>query len=72
MQDLHPSFQQHRMIAQINIANDPHLIIFNGRGMFTSSGSTNGTRVSSQVFLAGTIGVSIDAVGVALPRIKVV
>lgn len=68
MQELHSSPHQRRMIAEINTAYSPDLIVLDGVEAFTSGGPDYGTRVSSQVVLAGTDRIAIDAVGVALLR----
>ncbi len=56
------------MIAEINTAYEPKLIVMDGLVAFTEEGPTVGTRVDTQVFLAGTDRVAMDAVGVALLR----
>jgi uncharacterized protein (DUF362 family) len=68
MQELHSSNYQRVMIAEINAAYTPELVILDGVEAFISGGPANGERVSSQVVLAGTDRVAIDAVGVALLR----
>lgn len=68
MQELHSSSYQRSMIAEINTAYDPGLVVMDGVEAFISGGPDNGDRVSSQVVLAGTDRVAMDAVGVALLR----
>jgi uncharacterized protein (DUF362 family) len=68
MRELHSSPHQRRMIAEINTAYTPHLIVLDGIEAFISGGPDNGGRVISEVVLAGTDRVAIDAVGVALLR----
>lgn len=68
MQELHSSDYQRAMIAEINTAYSPGLVILDGVEAFISGGPANGERVSSQVILAGTDRIAIDAVGVALLR----
>ena len=68
MQELHSSSYQRSMIAEINTAYNPGLVVMDGVEAFISGGPDNGDRVSSQVVLAGTDRVAIDAVGVALLR----
>jgi len=68
MRELHSSPHQRRMIAEINTAYSPDLIILDGVEAFISGGPANGKRAFSEVVLAGTDRVAIDAVGVALLR----
>lgn len=68
MSELHSSRHQRRMIAEINTAYSPALIVLDGVEAFISGGPDAGERVNSQVILAGTDRVAIDAVGVALLR----
>jgi uncharacterized protein (DUF362 family) len=56
------------MVAEINTAYEPKLIVMDGLVAFTTGGPYEGTRVDTQVFLAGTDRVAMDAVGVALLR----
>jgi uncharacterized protein (DUF362 family) len=68
MQELHSSTHQRRMIAEINAAYTPALIVMDGVQAFVSGGPDAGERVSPEVILAGTDRVAMDAVGVALLR----
>lgn len=68
MRELHSSPDQRRMIAEINAAYRPELIVLDGVQAFTNGGPDQGKLVNSQVILAGTDRVAIDAVGVALLR----
>lgn len=68
MDELHASQHQRRMIAEINTAYTPDLVVLDGVEAFISGGPDNGQKVSSQVVLAGTDRIAIDAVGVALLR----
>jgi uncharacterized protein (DUF362 family) len=68
MQELHNSSHQRRMIAEINAAYTPALILLDGVEAFVSGGPDNGQRVHPEVILAGTDRVALDAVGVALLR----
>ncbi|HSM86681.1 MAG TPA: DUF362 domain-containing protein [Candidatus Limnocylindrales bacterium] len=68
MRELHSSPDQRRMIAEINTAYRPDLIVLDGVQAFTHGGPDEGKLVNSQVILAGTDRVAIDAVGVALLR----
>jgi uncharacterized protein (DUF362 family) len=68
MRELHGSNFQRAMIAEINAAYQPALIVMDGVEAFISGGPAKGRKASSQVVLAGTDRVAMDAVGVALLR----
>lgn len=68
MDELHGSQYQREMIAEINTAYTPALIVLDGVEAFTTGGPATGRLVSSEVVLAGTDRIAIDAVGVALLR----
>jgi uncharacterized protein (DUF362 family) len=68
MHELHSSPDQRRMIAEINMAYKPDLIVLDGIQAFVNGGPDQGKLVTSNVILAGTDRVAIDAVGVALLR----
>jgi uncharacterized protein (DUF362 family) len=70
MHELHLSVMRHqrRMIAEINAAYTPALVILDGVEAFVNKGPEAGKRVWSEVVLAGTDRIAIDAVGVALLR----
>lgn len=68
MQELHNSPDQRRMIAEINAAYTPALVVLDGVEAFISGGPDRGQRVSPEVILAGTDRVALDAVGIALLR----
>jgi uncharacterized protein (DUF362 family) len=68
MRELHSSPHQRHMIAEINAAYKPDLIVLDGVQAFTNGGPGQGKMVQSNVVLAGTDRVAIDAVGVALLR----
>jgi len=68
MRELHSSPHQRHMIAEINTAYKPDLILLDGVQAFTNGGHDQGKMVQSNVILAGTDRVAIDAVGVALLR----
>jgi uncharacterized protein (DUF362 family) len=57
------------MIAEVNVAYQPDLVVLDGVEAFVTGGPATGKRVDSQVVLAGTDRVAIDAVGVALLRL---
>jgi len=67
MSELHSSSQHmQKMIAEINQAYTPALIVLDGIEAFTDHGPMTGTRKRADVILAGTDRVAIDAVGVAI------
>ena len=68
MQELHGSPAQRLMIAEINTAYTPALIVLDGVEAFVGGGPDSGKRVRTGAVLAGTDRVAIDAVGVALLR----
>jgi uncharacterized protein (DUF362 family) len=69
MQELHSSPHQRQMIAEINTAYSPDLVVLDGVEAFVDGGPHRGTRVEAKVMLAGTDRVAIDAVGVAILRL---
>lgn len=68
MSELHGSPNQRTMIAEINTAYKPDLIVLDGVDAFTTGGPDKGTEVNAGVILAGTDRVAMDAVGVAILR----
>jgi uncharacterized protein (DUF362 family) len=68
MRELHASPHQRRMIAEINAAYRPELIVLDGVEAFVTGGPDQGKRVDAGVMLAATDRVAVDAVGVALLR----
>ena len=68
MFELHSSPSQRLMIAEINTAYNPTLILLDGLEAFVEGGPEAGKRVEPGVILAGTDRVAIDAVGVAILR----
>jgi uncharacterized protein (DUF362 family) len=68
MRELHSSPHQRRMIAEINTAYSPDLVILDGVKAFIDGGPARGKKASSEVILASKDRVAIDAVGVALLR----
>ena len=69
MGELHSSPYQRQMIAEINTAYSPDLVVLDGVEAFTDGGPAHGNRVDAGVMLAGTDRVAIDAVGVAILRL---
>jgi len=68
MAQLHTSLNLRQMIAEINTAYSPDLIVLDGVDAFVKGGPDKGTRVQANVILAGSDRVAIDAVGVAILR----
>ncbi|HKE32152.1 MAG TPA: DUF362 domain-containing protein [Candidatus Angelobacter sp.] len=68
MRELHSSPHQRHMIAEINAAYHPDLVVLDGVEAFTTGGPDQGKLVNANVILAGTDRVAVDAVGVALLR----
>jgi len=69
MSELHSSPHQRQMIAEINTAYSPDLILVDGVEAFTSGGPMSGEKVDAGVILAGTDRIAIDAAGVAILRL---
>jgi uncharacterized protein (DUF362 family) len=68
MSELHHSAYQRQMIAEINSAFKPDLIVLDGVEAFVDGGPHQGTRKEAALILAGTDRIAIDAVGVAILR----
>jgi len=68
MNELHSSPYQRQMIAEINTAYKPDLVVLDGVEAFVEGGPHIGKRVNANVILAGTDRIAIDAVGVAILR----
>lgn len=66
MSELHGSADINKMIAEINLAYKPDLIIMDGVSTFIDGGPSSGTEKAGNVVLAGTDRVAIDAVGTAI------
>ncbi|MDP2919283.1 MAG: DUF362 domain-containing protein [Dehalococcoidia bacterium] len=69
MGQLHSSSYQRQMIAEINTAFSPDLVVLDGVEAFVDGGPARGTKVAAGVVLAGLDRVAIDAVGVAILRL---
>ncbi|OGN97670.1 MAG: hypothetical protein A2Z77_04715 [Chloroflexi bacterium RBG_13_51_36] len=69
MNELHSSRYQRQMIAEINTAYSPDLVILDGVQAFVDGGPDQGTKVEAKVMLAGTDRVAVDAVAVAILRL---
>ncbi|MEE8414510.1 MAG: DUF362 domain-containing protein [Dehalococcoidales bacterium] len=68
MRELHSSPYQRQLIAEINTAYSPDLVVLDGVDAFVDGGPARGTLVQAGVILAGNDRVAIDAVGVAILR----
>ena len=66
MRELHSSPDQRRMIAEINAAYTPALVVLDGLVAFVDEGPMKGPSKDAGVFVAGTDRVAVDAVGVAI------
>jgi uncharacterized protein (DUF362 family) len=66
MSELHGSPHQRKLIAEINSAFKPDLIVLDGIDAFVDGGPMTGKRAQGNVFLAATDRVAIDAVGLAI------
>jgi uncharacterized protein (DUF362 family) len=69
MGEMHKSPFQRQMIAEINTAYTPDLIVMDGVEAFVDGGPHQGTRKQAGVMLAATDRIAVDAVGVAILRI---
>lgn len=66
MRELHSSPEMRKMIAEINLAYDPDLIVLDGIECFVNGGPMTGTKKTADVFIAGNDRVALDAVGLAV------
>ena len=66
MNELHSSPDINSMIAEINLAYKPDLIVMDGVKTFVSGGPSSGTVADGNVMLAGTDRIALDAVGSAI------
>jgi len=66
MQELHNSNRINSMIAEINLAYKPDLIVMDGVKTFVSGGPSSGTLRDGNVMVAGTDRVAVDVVGTAI------
>ena len=68
MQELHDSAHQREMIAELNLAYTPDLVVMDAMSAFVRGGPATGTLAYPRLILASTDRVAIDAVGVAVLR----
>jgi uncharacterized protein (DUF362 family) len=67
MAELHSSFlSMRKMIAEINAAYTPSLVVMDAVEAFTDGGPGRGTRKRAGAIVAGTDRIAIDAVGLAI------
>lgn len=66
MRELHGSPDMRKMIAEINYAYHPDLVIMDGIVGFTDGGPARGTRKTANLFWGGRDRVAVDAAGVAI------
>ncbi len=66
MTELHGSRHQRKMIAEINAAFQPDLIVMDGIETFVDGGPMTGKRADGNLFCASADRVAIDALGVAV------
>jgi uncharacterized protein (DUF362 family) len=69
MRQLHGSPHQRRMIAEINQAFTPALVVLDGVDAFVDGGPASGKRAKGNIFLASSDRVAIDACGVAMLKL---
>ncbi len=68
MSELHSSPNQRKLIAEMNTAYSPSLIVMDGLEAFINGGPMTGKKATANVILAGTDRIAIDATGVAILR----
>jgi uncharacterized protein (DUF362 family) len=66
MEELHNSPDMRKMIAEINLAYEPDLVVMDGIECFVDGGPMTGTKKTADVIFAGKDRVAIDAVGIAV------
>jgi len=66
MNELHSSSKINSMIAEINLAYKPDLIVMDGVKTFINGGPSRGSVADGNVILAGTDRIALDAVGSAI------
>jgi uncharacterized protein (DUF362 family) len=63
---MHRSPDMRRMIAELNTGYTPRLIVLDGVTAFTDGGPSRGQLKETQVMIAGTDRIAVDAVGLAV------
>jgi uncharacterized protein (DUF362 family) len=66
MRTLHRSPDMRKMIAEINTAYSPQLIVMDGIETFVDGGPSTGQKAEADVFVGGTDRIAVDAVGLAV------
>ena len=67
MAELHGSSRDMRkMIAEVNAAYSPDLIVMDGMECFIDGGPSHGTQKHAGLIVAGTDRIAVDAVGLAV------
>ena len=66
MTELHASPNMRKMIAEINLAYRPEVIVMDAIEAFIDGGPSNGTLATGNAIIAGTDRIAVDAVGVAI------
>ncbi len=66
MRLLHSSPDQRLMIAEINAAYSPKLIVLDGLEAFVDGGPSSGRKASPEIIIAGTDRIAVDAAGIAV------
>jgi uncharacterized protein (DUF362 family) len=66
MYNMHNSDRINSMIAEINLAYQPDLIILDGVSAFIDGGPSTGTRKNANVMIGGTDRIAVDIVGAAV------
>lgn len=69
MDELHSSKHQREMIAEMNYAYEPNIVIMDGVEAFYSGGPMNGARWKADLTFASKDRVALDAVGVAVLKL---
>ena len=68
MNELHSSPYQRKLIAEMNTAYSPSLIVLDGIEAFVTGGPMTGEKATANVIMAGNDRIAIDATGVAILR----
>ncbi len=66
---MHASPDMRRMIAELNTAYRPDLVVLDGVAAFTDGGPSRGELKAGNVMIAGDDRVAVDAVGVAMLKL---
>jgi uncharacterized protein (DUF362 family) len=69
MRELHSSQYQRQMIAEINTAYSPDLIVMDGIKAFVGGGPMHGVEADANMIASGNDRIAIDATGVAMLRL---